>query len=95
MEIFRERLREAVIEACEKRGMTQGELAEVLGLGRTRFKNYFSRATHMPVGTLREIIDELEIDANWVLGRDVSKEWPKEDPLQQIQSRLDTLIKKS
>lgn len=72
--------------------MTQQELADDIGIDRGRFKNYWERATTMPLEAFRQIIDHLELDANWLLGRDVSKEWPKKDRLEDIEAKLNKLM---
>ena len=38
------------------------------------------------------LIEELKLDANWLLGRDVSPEWPKDDPLIAINDKLDRAL---
>ena len=95
MQIFRERLKIVVEEKCDRDGITQEELATRLGLSRNRFRNYWTRATHMPVETLTRIADELEVDINWLCGRNTTPEWPKDDPIQSINSKLDKIISKS
>lgn len=92
MKIFRERLRQAVDDRCAADGVTQAELAETLGLDRNRFRNYFTRATNMPLDQLRNIADGLELDLNWLLGRDETPEWPKEDQLSEISRKLDQAL---
>ncbi|MGI9504988.1 MAG: helix-turn-helix domain-containing protein [Geminicoccaceae bacterium] len=92
MKIFRERLREAVDEVCRHDGISQEKLAEELGIGRTTFRNYFDRATTMPIDKLVKIADRLDCDINWLCGREVSKEWPKRNPMEEISQKLDRVL---
>ena len=94
MKIFRERLREAVDEVCYQDGISQEKLAEELGIGRTTFRNYFDRATTMPIDKLVKISDRLSCDINWLCGRDVSQEWPKQDTIEEINEKLDKILRR-
>lgn len=94
MKIFRERLREAINETCHLEEITQEKLAEELGIGRTTFRNYFDRATTMPIDKLLKIADRLSCDINWLCGRDVSKEWPKQDTIEEINKKLDRVLRR-
>ena len=93
MELFRQRLRDAVREVCKKEHITQENLADELGIERTTFRNYWTRQTKIPIERLRQIFDRLNLDANYMIGRDSSREWPKEDPLEQINRKLDRALK--
>ena len=94
MQVFRERLRQAVKAHCKEHGVTQEELATQMGMDRNRFRNYFTRATHVPIDQLVKIADHMELDLNWLCGREVSKEWPKSDPILSLHEKLDKALKK-
>lgn len=94
MKIFRERLKEAVVTTCKKHGWSQERLAAELDIDRSRLKNYWERATMIPMEVLADLADVLEVDVNWLIGRDVSPEWPKDDPLRDVQLKLDKILER-
>lgn len=66
-----------------------------MGYGRTTFRNYFTRSQNMPVDVTRHIADELKLDLNWLFGRDVTPEFPKNDPMDELNQKMDKLLDKS
>lgn len=94
MSLYAKRLKERVNWASRERGLTQEKIAEKVGIGRTRLRHYWDRGGTPDSETLTKLADILEVDLNWLFGRDVSPEWPKDDPLRSIDAKLKRLEQK-
>ena len=94
MSIYAERFKERLEWAKEHRGLTQAEIAKYAGMGRTSVSNIRERGGTPNERSLLKLAEILECDLNWLFGRDVTPEWPKEDPLVSIKDRLDSIDKK-
>ncbi len=91
MNIYADRLKERVEWAKDQRGLTQEQIAEAAGLSRTALRHYWDRGGTPNERSLLKLADILECDLNWLLGRDVTPEWPKADPLEDIRTRLTSI----
>lgn len=94
MNIYAQRLRERVEWAAKERGLTQDQIAEHAEIGRTTLRHYWTRGGTPNERTLAKLADILEVDLNWLFGRDTTPEWPKDDPYNSIDKRLRSIEKK-
>ena len=94
MSTFPKRLKQRVDEVCIERSLSVYEMADELEIGRTRFRHYWERGSRPDHDLLRKIADYLEVDLNWLYGREASSEWPKADRMDSIESKLSDIAKK-
>lgn len=59
---------ERLLLAREKRGMTQKELSEILGLKQQQYARYEKGINIMPITYLKAICIALDISANYIIG---------------------------
>lgn len=95
MSTFAPRFKEIVDRRCIERSTTVVQMADDLEIGRTRFRHYWERGSRPDHDLMLKIAEYLEVDLNWLFGRDVSPDWPKADPLEQVRLELDELRSKT
>ena len=94
MDIYAERLKQRIEWAKQERNLTQDDIADLVGVGRTTLRHYWTRGGTPPSRILIKLAEILEVDLNWLFGRDQSPEWPKGDPVSNLTERLAALEKK-
>ena len=94
MSTFPKRLKQRVDEVCAERGISVYDMADDLQIGRTRFRHYWERGSRPDHDLMRKIADYLNMDLNWLYGRDASHEWPKVNQMDSIQDKLSEIAKK-
>lgn len=90
--IFTERLK----EARNNKGLTQKELADILGIKRTTYTNYEQSISNPNLETLVRITDILGVSTDYLLGRGkihgkISKNPITEEEISRIKELLDAL----